>query len=108
VADLTPAQELRAAAETMRKLADHVPPPPWDASQRDVTTPDGGDIIARCPTTVRALYIASMHPGVALAVAGWLEVYAERFAGWTGPHISAELGSALAVARAYLGSKETP
>lgn len=52
-------------------------------------------------------YIASMHPGVALAVADWLDAYAERFALWKGPHVSAELRHALKVARAYLTAGES-
>ncbi|MFJ2780254.1 hypothetical protein [Kitasatospora sp. NPDC087315] len=36
-------------------------------------------------------------------VSEWLDAYAARFVTWRGPHISAELGHALAVARAVLG-----
>jgi hypothetical protein len=110
VADLTPAQELRAAAKLMRERAEAVPRY-WRLFGSQIIAVgtdrlDGADVIGDCQVSERAAYVASMHPGVALAVADWLEVYAERFTGWTGPHISAELGSTLAVARAYLGSKE--
>ncbi|MFB7908146.1 hypothetical protein ACFC1T_17075 [Kitasatospora sp. NPDC056076] len=36
-------------------------------------------------------------------LAAWLDVYAERFKIWRGPHVSAELGHALDVAYAVLG-----
>jgi hypothetical protein len=55
-------------------------------------------------------YIASMHPGVALAVADWLDDEAERAAGMAGyedsdayPLMLDGFRHPLAVARAYLG-----
>jgi hypothetical protein len=83
----------------MRERAALVPPPPWYSAVHDVTTHDGLDVIASSGLTVRAQYVASMHPGVALAVADWLdEVTADPRAGsaWMDP-------AALKVARAYLG-----
>ena len=47
-------------------------------------------------------HIASWHPTVALAVADWLDAYAERLE-VLGHAIGSNHGQALAVARAYLG-----
>jgi hypothetical protein len=95
-----PAATVRRAAKLMRERAALVPPPPWYPAVHDVTTHDGLDVIASSGLTVRAQYVASMHPGVALAIADWLdEVAADRHAAlpaW------AE-AAALAAARAYLG-----
>ena len=102
-----PSQELREAARLMRERATLVPPPPWHLIGCQVNTDDPGNVIAQSGLPDRAQYIASMHPGVALAVADWLDVYAERFASWKGPHISAELDHALRAARAYLNAGES-
>lgn len=100
------AEELRQAAELMRERAELVPPPPWFPAIHDVTTTNGLDVIASSGLTVRAQYVASWHPGVATAVASWLDVEAgilekglpDPTGGWA---------EARAVARAYLGT-ETP
>ena len=65
----TPVKILRRAAKLMRERAGLVPPPPWYSAVHDVTTHDGLDVIASSGLTVRAQYVASWHPGVALAVA---------------------------------------
>lgn len=61
----------------------------------------------------QAEYIASMHPGVALAVADWLEAEADRAAEIDGfedsaayPLMLAGFRHSLAVARAYLGEPD--
>jgi hypothetical protein len=99
----TPAEELRQAAKLMRERAGRASaysPGPW------ISEPAGGGLDRIAPagvpewTIARALpsaaaHIAGMHPGVALAVADWLEVKAANL----GDH---DHGYALAVARAYL------
>lgn len=69
----SPADLLRRAAKLMRDRAALVPPPPWYPAVHDVTTHDALDVIASSGLTVRAQYVASWHPGVALAVAEYLE-----------------------------------
>lgn len=102
----TPAEELRAAAKRIRELAALVPPPPWYPAVHDVTTHDGLDVVATTGLTVRAQYVASMHPGVALAVAGWLDSVASRWLGVPAGPAEPEpedVEAALAVARAFMG-----
>jgi len=69
----TPAAQLRAAAKLMRDRASLVPPPPWYVGLHDITTHSGHDVIASSGLTVRAQYVASWHPAIALAVADWLD-----------------------------------
>lgn len=96
----TPADELRTAAETLRKLATDATPGPW--RQHDthlgqygytatVLSGEGNDTDLRAwlPSMSHepwdetrnawpdAMYIAAMHPGVGAALADWLE-------SWTG------------------------
>jgi hypothetical protein len=97
----SPAAELRQAASLIRERTALVPPSPWYSAVHDVTTYDGIDVIASSGLTVRAQYIASWHPGVALAVADWLDAEAER-AEVTGYSLHSLSPGALAVARAYL------
>ena len=73
-----PADPLRRAAKLMRDRAALVPPAPWFSAIHDVTTHNGLDVIASSGLTVRAQYVASWHPGVAGAVAEWLELTGER------------------------------
>jgi hypothetical protein len=97
----SPAALLRQAAELIRQRTALVPPSPWYAALHDVTTYDGLNVIASSGLTVRAQYVASWQPVVALAVADWLEAeadHADRLS-----HVNAHLlAGALAVARAYL------
>jgi len=120
-----PAALLRRAASLMRERAGKATDGPWryfpdrhwrrpgssEWEESVFVGPPGKQAISVARTgdsddpqsMTDAAFIASWHPGVALAVADWLEAYAERFATWAGPHIPEELGLALAVARAYLG-----
>lgn len=109
---MTPAEERRAAAKLMRDRASQAAgysPGPWVSDSAEfgelsvITTADVPEWrVARCLTSA-AEHIAGMHPGVALAVADWLdEVAADRHSSlpeWVE-------AAALAIARAYLG--ETP
>jgi hypothetical protein len=97
---------MRRAAELMRDRAALVPPPPWYPAVHDVTTRDGLDVIASSGLTVRAQYVASMHPGFAAAVADLLDKIA-----WMGeldPEMLGRVGcdEAIAIARAYLGEPD--
>ena len=98
------AETLRRAASLMRQRAEAATEGPW-RSQRG----PGESVVAATEgiaqmTSLRPRedrrHIASWHPAVALAVADWLDVQAERvevgFCGKVGEQ-------ALTVARAYLG-----
>jgi hypothetical protein len=86
------AAELRKAAETLRERAESASPPPWrpyEQHGRDITDEgwseigvanDGHDVAHTYPTGFEndypepdAVYIATMHPGVGLALADWLD-----------------------------------
>lgn len=126
-----PADELRAAAETLRDLAKAATPGPW--RQHDthlgqyghtatVLSGEGNDTDLRAwlPTMSQeswdetrnvwadGAYIAVAHPGVGSALADWLDVAAEHCRGHylccdNGP-CSETAKPALAVARALNGS----
>ena len=101
-----PSEELREAARLMRERAGHVPPPPWYLGTYDVTTGDGSNVIASSGLTVRSQYVASWHPGVALAVADLLEREAALIDAQVFPQSDPAMERyPLAVARAYLGSE---
>lgn len=120
------AETLRRAAAKARTLAEAATPGPWQVHTRGVLAPREPHDLGRGPQriaqtmmpyrldrqTANAVYIASMHPAVALAVADWLD----RSAAWadvcgydvvqpTDPpsYERAVYDAALAVARAYLG-----
>jgi len=118
----TPADELRAAAVVLRRLADAVSAPdPRDqafhAEDTDLTqgrSPGMYDV-ATTQTPELAAYIAAMHPGVGAALADLLETEA---ATWAGDEVHSQcsvqlctLEAALAVARQITAAhptKETP
>jgi hypothetical protein len=69
-----PTSEIDLAAHTLRRLADLATEGPWDRSPSL-----GKEIIAehcarvgRADSLADAAYVAAMHPGVALALAAWL------------------------------------
>jgi hypothetical protein len=117
VADLTPAQEIRAATALIRERTGRVPQT-WCLFQSQIIAVGtdrlpGADVIATCMVPERAAYVASMHPGVALAVADLLDgvaALADTLArnDYTAAEQSAHIAPALKIARACLGSKETP
>jgi len=134
--DLSPAETLTAAAQKLRAAAtaDYVTPGPWivhDANgflrvdqpgppSKAWTVKTGADLAEENRGT--AEYIALMHPGVGLALAGWLEDAEERLRAaeasavrvWANPDaddlaerakwVAGQVNPhALAVARALLG-----
>lgn len=113
---LSPAGELREAARRLRELAAPVPLD-WQLVRSQIIAVGtdrmpGTDVIGECQVPARAAYVASMHPGVALAVADWLETEAGVYEAYEYSHslgypTSAQTAAALKTARAYLGSKET-
>jgi hypothetical protein len=129
---VTPAEELRAAAEKIRKLAAEATPPPWtwqrwhsDTCPADCNDPTCFLLIVGSPhgpvgdadvdrdvfaveRSVQergegdAAYIAAMHPGVGEALAELLDTAADYVAD-DSPNHPTHLVRALAVARAILG-----
>lgn len=97
----SPAETMRRAARLMRERAALVPPPPWYSAVHDVTTHDGLDVIASSGLTVRAQYVASWHPGVALAVADLLDAAADDLD--ADERCLMTQAGVLRLARAYLG-----
>jgi hypothetical protein len=113
--NLTPAQELRAAASKIRDTARLAVPGPWCAYLEEVGTdwhPDSDEYkllgrdaeVAKQVGPLTAEHIALWHPGVAMLVAGWLwavaidcESDAETY-----NHIK-ERSTALSIARAING-----
>lgn len=126
---MTPAEELRAAAKVMRERAQAASPGPWETCGRGVeqTAGDYADVLGQevsclsyCyggapigPKQADADYIASMHPGIALAIADWLDEEAAEYealdAGaqaFLAGDKGGDVAPAIAVARTYLGTKE--
>lgn len=101
---------LRRAASLIRERTALVPPSPWYGAVHDVTTHDGLNVIASSGLTVRAQYVASWQPAVALAVADWLENEARATEGMAdeAPVLGLPDRHAIAVARAYLGETDGP
>ncbi|MFF4791892.1 hypothetical protein ACFY2M_19485 [Streptomyces sp. NPDC001276] len=88
----TPADELRTAAEKLRKLAMPVAeqhPGPWNVHNPNgypqaVLSPAADVILCETLDEIdapkpTAPYIAAMHPGVGLALADWLEAAAHHY-----------------------------
>jgi len=116
---MSDAETLRNAAKLLRERAEMATPGPW----RQMCLGSEGCLVLRATGTPRergrgrvarfgqkdwkadhadAEYVAAMHPGVALAVADWLDAEA-AFA----EHEVADLAlEALAVARAILGAED--
>jgi hypothetical protein len=116
VSDETPAGTIRRAASRMRKRAekaqcDGMTAPPWRVGEADdcgcceKVTDAAGSMIASVDDRQSA-HIASRHPGVALAVADWLDIEA-AIAGRGLPDEGGSIHPALAVARTYLGEPVT-
>jgi hypothetical protein len=103
----------RAAAEMRRRAAAAGPPAgPWSTFKWIVQQEGAGDVASTWPDTSgqTAEYIASMHPGVALAVADLLEQHARvrEFAEERGYVLSAErAATAEVLASVHLGEAES-
>lgn len=127
--DQTPADELRAAAETLRGLATAATPGPW--RQHDthlgqygytatVLSGEGHDTDLRAwlPSMSQepwdetrnawpdAAYIAAMHPGVGAALAAWLEYEAALIELAGGAELRGRTEHTLAVASAINGGEQ--
>jgi hypothetical protein len=83
------AAELRKAAETLRERAEKATPGPWRQEYSkasgdcviDAESHNCLDSVARTThfrSGLDAAYIATMHPGVGLALAEWLDQCADR------------------------------
>lgn len=108
--------KLRAAAKTLRQRAEAATPGPWDAVAGAFGDPASGPDhmrVTRKPHTDAsssvaqlgyeqqggddAAFIATMHPGVALALADWLDYAADHEPCWDcdddprAPHMRASL-----------------
>lgn len=79
----SPVDELRAAATKLRTLAEAAIPGPWDFGDDGLVwdSPVPGraafpDPVSGSVLIENAAYIATMHPGVAVALADWLAAIA--------------------------------
>jgi hypothetical protein len=109
---MNPAEELRAAATGLRERVALVPLN-WHLTGSQVVAVGtdalaGTDVIASCMVPARAAYVAGMHPGVALAIADWLDKIA-----WMvklDPEMLGRVGcdEAIATAREFLGTEANP
>lgn len=74
------AAELRQAAETLRWFANSLPDSPWMVQKpwlHEVKDADGRAILSSINARHDIpAYVATMHPGVGLALADWLEATA--------------------------------
>src|SRR5207237_1437662 len=107
---VTPAEELRAAAERLGALAEGEVEG-WEcwvsADRRWAFVGFRGfedGVQARCADDDTAEYIAAMHPGVGRALAEWLKDAAVEIDGYDGPHPEFVYINALAIARAINGT----
>ena len=114
------AETLRRAASLMRKRAEAASTGPWKSWQegrdhrggdsfiQSTDEPDNTDLYVTVGRNYHPKwsadqdYVASMHPGVGMAVAEWLETEA-HMADVRGNSVEGHTFGALKVARAYLG-----
>ncbi|MFC7983840.1 hypothetical protein [Streptomyces sp. NPDC057336] len=104
---MTPADELRTAAEKIRTHAEGAATGPWTVNGwGNIETANSEGVAEVWPLNNRdhnAAYVAAMHPGVGTALAKWLE-------SWVGidfnehAAMAGDLAHALAVARQINGS----
>ncbi|MFF7335406.1 hypothetical protein [Streptomyces sp. NPDC008150] len=111
--DHTPADELRAAADRLRNLATAATPGPWTQTgigdygwTVSSSTSALVDTVDSEEGRADADYIATMHPGVGLALADWLDTAAANAAVLTWPNEFVE--RALVTARQFLRSRPDP
>lgn len=111
---MTPADELRTAAEKLRlhaAAAHRASPSPWNVTDENVVRCADGMIVADRSGTDHPAeradlpYIAAMHPGVGTALAKWLDVTAASLDANTHPGWQETVAPhPLAVARAINGT----
>lgn len=112
----TPAALLRQAADKLRQLAtaEGITPGPWlsmDGGDRLLWDGPGAELLPPryvvdepMSNGANAALIATLHPGVAVALAAWLESEAQRLGASTHPDWQETVAPhAVAVARAVLG-----
>lgn len=116
----TPADELRTAAEVLRRDAEaarRASPPPWTVTDEHVVRCADGMVVADRSGTDHPAeradlpYIAAMHPGVGAALADWLEFEADLIDRVPGAELRGRSERALAVVRQITAThptKETP
>lgn len=74
-----PAQVMRRAAARLRASAKGASAPPWHVSGLDGTVRYAHwGLVASAGRSADAAWIAAMHPGAGLALAGWLEEEGRR------------------------------
>lgn len=103
---------LRRAATRLREMAEAATPGPWTA-MGDLFWPNGGvaegDPVCGTNHNPDATLIATMDPGVGLALADWLDSavwwleHHDRARAWSSAVIEHKLKHQLAVARRVLG-----
>ncbi|MFB6665893.1 hypothetical protein ACFUJX_19745 [Streptomyces rubiginosohelvolus] len=130
--EISPAEQLRAAAELLREAAGHATPGPWRTHDThlggvgghtatvltDRPNTNDTELIAWLPTMSHepwdearnawrnAGWVALMHPGVGLAVAALLADYADDWHSCPEDHPGTKLDEyALALARQVLGTE---
>jgi hypothetical protein len=115
---------IREAARQMRARADAATPGPWYTTSESarygglVTAPTadypehdgyGGHPIGESMSAATRDHVAGWHPAVAITVADWLDSHAADLASANGDRNACDspgdLGMALRVARAYLGTE---
>lgn len=105
---MNPADELRTAAEKLRKLATGAAPGPWTVNiWGNVLTARDEEMAEVWPLgsgTGNAEFIAAMHPGVGIALADWLDFEAALIRRVPGAELRGRTERALAVARAINGT----
>ena len=76
------AETLRNAAEVLRERATAATVAPWEASPVDglVWADRLGDPVSGSTLSEDATYIATVHPGVGLALADWLDYFGDLLA----------------------------
>lgn len=103
---MSPADELRTAAEKIRTHAEGAATGPWTVNGwGNIETANSEEVAEVWPLNNRdhnAAYVAVMHPGIGTALADWLETTADYATVSVGhpTHVT----RAIAVARAINGS----
>lgn len=108
---MSAAETLREAAKALRDRAEEAPPGPWDhvvGASGDTAWVERRhtETIAVSANAAASAYIATMHPGVALALADWLDAEAQDQSHDPAEHDGSPSGYALRVAETVLGGAQ--